>query len=88
MLLLGICFLFPIIFLSSLSSWRTRRPLHEKGRKLEQGFALTVNTVVCRRFRITLQNTKNIKMQQKQARKSSEDAQAAGYARFEKVWAR
>ena len=23
----------------------------------------------------------------KQARKSSEDAQAAGYARFEKVWA-
>ena len=24
----------------------------------------------------------------KQARKSSEDAQAAGYARFEKVWAR
>ena len=24
----------------------------------------------------------------KQARKSSEDAQAAGYARFEKVWAK
>ena len=26
--------------------------------------------------------------EEKQARKSSEDAQAAGYARFEKVWAR
>ena len=26
--------------------------------------------------------------QNKQARKSSEDAQAAGYAQFDKVWAR
>ena len=30
----------------------------------------------------------NRKLQLKQARKSSEDAQAAGYARFEIVWAR
>ena len=28
------------------------------------------------------------KEKKKQARKSSEDAQAAGYAQFEKVWAR